>query len=277
MQHIIKSAEVANINKGAILIPARYSSERLPGKPCFPLDGVPMIKRVVTACKHSDLPVFVLTDSKKVANAVNKNTTVIIDEQTKFRNGTERCASILDNDIFNKYDYFINVQGDMPDVTVEMIHSCRDMLHQWDVSTAYTDLKDFSKERTDPSTVKLVRSNGDMLWCGRGFTGYGDWHLGIYGYRRSALEKYTNLTVYTEEIVESLEQLRWIKNGYSVGCTEVEFDGVEINNIEDVNKWEARHAALSDKDIDEIDSESRAVFMEFESDWARHYDNPKYK
>ena len=102
MQHIIKSAEMANINKGAVLIPARYSSERLPGKPCFPLDGVPMIKRIVTACKHSDLPVFVLTDSKKVANAVNKNTTVIIDEQTKFRNGTERCASILDNDIFRK-------------------------------------------------------------------------------------------------------------------------------------------------------------------------------
>ena len=242
---------MSNINKGAILIPARLNSGRLSKKPTFLLDEVPMIKRVVTACKHSDLPVFVLTDSTEVANIINKNTTVIIDEESNFRNGTERCASVLDNDIFDKYDYFINVQGDMPDVTVEMIHSCRDMLHQWEVSTAYTELKDFCKERTDTNTVKLIRSNGDMLWCGRGFTGYGDWHLGIYGYRRSALEKYMDLTVYTEEIVESLEQLRWIKNGYRVGCTEVEFDGVEINTVVDVEKWERRHAALSDKDYEE--------------------------
>jgi 3-deoxy-manno-octulosonate cytidylyltransferase (CMP-KDO synthetase) len=68
-------------------------------------------------------------------------------------------------------------------------------------------------------------------------TGYGEWHLGVYGYKRNALESYPNLTVTREEEVEKLEQLRWLKNGLQIGCLSVYYNGVEINTPEDAEKW----------------------------------------
>ena len=100
----------------AILIPARYGSTRFPGKPLELLDSVPMIRRVADAARESGLPVYVLTDDQRVANCVNDAYTVLIDE-TDYDNGTERCAGALKQDYLDKYDTFINVQGDMPDVT----------------------------------------------------------------------------------------------------------------------------------------------------------------
>ena len=218
----------------AILIPARYGSTRYPGKPLAKLDGIPMIKRVYDACTASKIPTYVLTDDMRIYKLFGASKCFI--EQVDYANGTERCAGAIKHDFFNEYDQFINVQGDMPDVTVEMIERCVEQLKYYPVSTAYTAMPE--QEQNNPNSVKLVRGEDRALWFGRGMTGYGDWHLGVYGYKRNALEWYPNLRVTQEETVEKLEQLRWLKNGWQIGCLNVQFNGVEINTPEDVEAWQ---------------------------------------
>ena len=219
--------------KTAILIPARYGSTRFEGKPLCMLDGVPMIKRVYDACVASKIPTYVLTDDVRIAS-VFQNTSVIIDD-TDYANGTERCAGAIKLDYMQKYNKFINVQGDMPDVTLDMIEKALWHLKHYPVTTVFTDMPE--DKQNDPNSVKMVRGADQALWFGRGMTGYGDWHLGVYGYRRNPLEMYTGLPVEREEEVEKLEQLRWLKNGWQVGCLNVQYNGVEINSPEDVNEW----------------------------------------
>ena len=223
--------------KTAILIPARYGSTRFEGKPLCTLDGVPMIKRVYDACIASKIPTYVLTDDTRIAQ-VFKNTSVIIDD-TPYENGTERCAGAIKLDYMQKYDQFINVQGDMPDVTVAMIDQVLWHLKNYSVTTIFTDMPE--DKQNDPNSVKMVRGGDQALWFGRGMTGYGDWHLGVYGYRRNALEMYSGLEVTQEEQVEKLEQLRWLKNGWQIGCLSVQYNGVEINSPEDVEEWHSKH------------------------------------
>ena len=225
------------VTSSAILIPARYGSTRFPGKPLIELDGVPMIKRVYDACVASKIPTYVLTDDTRIAQ-VFKNTSVIIDD-TPYENGTERCAGAMKLDYMQKYDQFINVQGDMPDVTVAMIEQALWHLKNYSVTTIFTDMPE--DKQNDPNSVKMVRGGDQALWFGRGMTGYGDWHLGVYGYKRNPLEMYSGLEVTQEEQVEKLEQLRWLKNGWQVGCLSVQYNGVEINSPEDVEEWHSKH------------------------------------
>ena len=200
------------------------------------LDSVPMIKRVYDACIASNLPTYVLTDDVRIAS-VFQNTSVIIDD-TDYENGTERCAGAIKLDYMQKYNKFINVQGDMPDVTLGMIQKTLWHLKHYPVTTVFTDMPE--DKQNDPNSVKMVRGADQALWFGRGMTGYGDWHLGVYGYRRNALEMYTYLPVEREEEVEKLEQLRWLKNGWQVGCLSVYYNGVEINSPSDIEEWHAK-------------------------------------
>jgi 3-deoxy-manno-octulosonate cytidylyltransferase (CMP-KDO synthetase) len=226
------------MNKTAILIPARYNSTRVPGKPLCMLDSIPMIKRVYDACTASKIPTYVLTDDVRIAS-VFQNTSVIIDDKD-YANGTERCAGVVNTDYMKKYDQFINVQGDMPDVTLQMIERCVEWLQYYPISTVWTDMPD--EMQADPNSVKMVRAGDQCLWFGRGMTGYGHWHLGIYGYRRDALELYPSMEVTQEEEIEQLEQLRWLKNGWQIGCSSVYFNGVEINSPEDVEVWQKQNS-----------------------------------
>ena len=222
----------------AILIPARYGSTRYPGKPLVDLDGVPMIVRVYNECKKSGLDTFVLTDDMRIFNLFGPNNCWI--EEVDYENGTERCAGAIQNDFFSKYDTFVNVQGDMPDVTTEMIEKCIFSLKHYSISTVFTQMPE--EEQNNPNSVKMVRAGDNALWFGRGMTGYGDWHLGVYGYRRNALSWYPSLRVTQEERVEKLEQLRWLKSGWQIGCLSVQFNGTEINTPEDVEVWNAKQA-----------------------------------
>lgn len=220
------------MTSSAILIPARYNSTRFPGKPLCDLDGIPMIKRVYDACKATGLPTYILTDDIRIAS-VFQNASVIIDYKS-YANGTERCAGAIDIDYMQKYDHFINVQGDMPDVTSGMITTMNLHIERYQISTMWTDLK--PSERLDLNKVKVITSGNKALWFGRGFT-YGNHHLGIYGYSRKALEKYSSLPVTREERNEGLEQLRWLKAGYDMGILKTVFDGIEINTPEDARIW----------------------------------------
>ena len=227
------------MSKTAILIPARYASTRFPGKPLVELDGVPMIKRVYDACIASNLPTYVLTDDRRIANLI-PDRHFWIDEQDEYSNGTERCAGAVKYcPQLKQYDKFINVQGDMPDVTTDMVDKCISSLQHYPVSTVFTKMPE--EKQNDPNSVKMVRAGDSALWFGRGMTGYGEWHLGVYGYKRNALEMYPNLIVEREEEIEQLEQLRWLKNGWQIGCLSVYYNGVEINAPEDVDEWHSKN------------------------------------
>jgi len=220
----------------AILIPARYGSTRFPGKPLALLDNVPMIKRVFDAASKSGLPTYVLTDDIRIADMFEQHQVII--DLAEYENGTERCAGAVAMRTLDEFDQFINVQGDMPDVTIDMIAKAQLQLKYYPVSTVFTNMPE--EQQNDPNSVKMVRAGDQALWFGRGMTGYGLWHLGVYGYRKNALQCFPNLQIEQEERVEKLEQLRWLKNGWQIGCLSVYYNGVEINAPEDVESWHAK-------------------------------------
>jgi len=222
------------VTSSVILIPARYESTRFPGKPLALLHNVPMVRWVYERCRKSGIgDVRVLTDDERIAERFEPSQVWIDDKD--YANGTERCAGFANSKDGQKYNKFVNVQGDMPDVTTDIIKYVYYNLNQYDVTTAHTDMD--PSLRDEPNSVKLIEGNGKVLWCGRGFTKYGKHHLGVYGYTREKLLQYPNMPVTAEEDIEQLEQLRWLKNGCTIGTQSVYFKGIEINSPEDVDKW----------------------------------------
>ena len=219
----------------AIVIPARIDSTRLPGKMLLPLNGVPLVKHVYNKCQGAGFDTFVLTDSRRVAHLFPYSNVVYTGDAD---NGTDRCCQALEDKKLDKYDRLINVQGDMPDVTLDMIEKCAWHLQHYSITTVFTDLPE--DKQNDPNTVKMIRAGDKSLWFGRGMTGYGDWHLGVYGYRRNALQMYSSLAIPLEEEVEKLEQIRWLKAGWDIGCLKVNFNGVEINTQHDLDQWNTK-------------------------------------
>ena len=221
----------------AILIPARAASTRFPNKPLALLNGVPMIRKVYDRCCKTGLDTFVLTDSKKIASLFPEGNIVIDDAD--YDNGTERCCGALDK-LPKKYDTIINVQGDMPDVTQEMIEKIEFVLQYDTLATVWTDFPDESLTN-DPNSVKLIHNYSYANWFGRGFA-YGSWHLGVYGYKAHVLRLYNGLRKPPEEDIEKLEQLRWIQAGYRIALGKVTFDGMEINTPEDLAEWHSKNS-----------------------------------
>ena len=211
----------------AILIPARLKSTRLEDKMLVELDGVPLIRRVFDICNSTDYDTYIVTDSLEIAE-ISPN--FILTKEAS--NGTERCA-LAARDL--NYSQYINVQGDMPDIRPDMIKDVAHYLNYYSITTLFTDMP--KEEQDNPSSVKMVRAGDKALWFGRGMTGYGEWHLGVYGYQADALDLYPDLEVTQEEETEKLEQLRWLKAGWDIGCTRVDFNGVEINTQEDILLW----------------------------------------
>ena len=218
--------------KTAILIPARYQSSRYPGKMLAEVNGKPLIRHVFDICNQTDHHVMVLTDHEDIAKQVPNF--VMTGEAD---NGTERCCDAIQGMGFSQY---VNVQGDMPDITSAMIEKCIEHLSKYSVTTLYTTMP--KEKQNDPNTVKMIIEKDQALWFGRGMTGYGDWHLGIYGYTATALRMYKKLEIPDEEHIEKLEQLRWLKNGWQIGCLNVNFNGVEINTPEDLKEWHNKNS-----------------------------------
>jgi 3-deoxy-manno-octulosonate cytidylyltransferase (CMP-KDO synthetase) len=216
----------------AILIPARLDSSRFPNKMLAELNGVPLIRHVYDRCAATGLDTYVVTPDQSIADIVPSS--IIVGEAD---NGTERCMLVIDEHL--QYDRYINVQGDMPDITEDIVRAVESELQRSDVATAYTPM-DFNL-RNDPNSVKMIHSRGRAHWFLRASLQYGDHHLGVYGYNREAKPMYSTSTKFVEEDIEKLEQLRWIQNGIKVGVVEVEFDGIEINTPEDLEKWHKRN------------------------------------
>ena len=213
----------------AIVIPARLDSTRFPNKMLAELNGVPLIQRVYERCKESGLSTYVVTPDEEIKEIIGKDTSLVGDAE----NGTARCALAAE---YINYENFINVQGDMPDITPTIINSVAETLQEYDVVTPYTKMS--NEQRSDPNSVKIIHNGRTAKWFGRGITGYGDHHLGVYGYKNYLLNSYSALKVYPEEEIERLEQLRWIQNDIKIGVVEVEFNGIEINTEEDLDTWQ---------------------------------------
>ena len=214
----------------AILIPARYASTRFPGKMMEKLNGVPLIEHVYNKCVATGLDTYVLTDHQDIYNYMGGNKCLMTQDA---ENGTERCMQVIDEVL--QYDRYINVQGDMPDITEDIIRAVEGELQRSDVATAYTAM-DFNL-RSDPNSVKMIHSRGRAHWFCRASLMYGDHHLGVYGYNREAKAMYNASSKYAEEDIENLEQLRWIQNGVKIGVVEVAFNGIEINTPQDLERW----------------------------------------
>ena len=230
------------MTSSVIIIPARYESTRFPGKPLALLHNVPMIRMVYEHCrkaaKELNCDVRVLTDDDRIAERFEPSQVWI--DSTDYANGTERCAGFAQSKEGTLYNRFINVQGDMPDVTTDIIKYTYYNLNQYDITTVHTDMD--PTLRSDPNSVKMIEGAGKALWFGRGFTKYGKHHLGVYGYTREALLQYNELPVTAEEDIEQLEQLRWLKNGCTIGTQSVYFKGIEINSPEDIEAWHNKHS-----------------------------------
>jgi 3-deoxy-manno-octulosonate cytidylyltransferase (CMP-KDO synthetase) len=95
--------------------------------------------------------------------------------------------------------------------------------------------------RLNPNVVKMIKGTDNAQWFGRGFANYGYHHLGIYGYKRRSLELFPILKKTVEEEAEQLEQLRWLKNGWKIKISHVQYKGVEINTSTDVEQWHKIH------------------------------------
>jgi len=215
----------------AILIPARLASTRFPNKMLADLNGIPLIKHVYEKCAATGLDTYVLTDSKLIASVVPKDAVVMT--SVEHTNGTSRCMEAIGNPL--EYDWYVNVQGDMPDITEDIIFAVRDELQYSDVSTAYTTMEE--ADRADPNVVKMIHSRDRAHWFLRAPLSYGDRHLGVYGYTRMSKSIYTVTKKFIEEDIENLEQLRWIQNGIKIGTVEVDFNGIEINTVQDLEQW----------------------------------------
>jgi len=216
----------------AIVIPARMHSTRLPGKPLVKKDGKTLIQHVWEQAKATDYDVVVATDHQDIQDCVQDFGGKAIMTDADLPTGTDRCAEILKH---TDHSIVVNLQGDMPNVNRHMIDLVVARLKDYPVSTLYTTMP--KDRQDDPSTVKMIRHDTQALWFGRGMTGYGDWHLGIYAFSSNVLSSFQTLDVTLEEDVEKLEQLRWLKNGYKIGCDWVEFNGIEINTEEDYKVW----------------------------------------
>lgn len=219
----------------AILIPARLNSSRFPRKMLAELNGYPLIKHVYDRCWNAGYDTYVLTDSQEIADILPSKRVIMTSPDHE--NGTSRCMEVIDEVL--QYDRYINVQGDMPDITPEILLKVELELQKSDVSTAYTPM-DFNL-RSDPNCVKMIHNRGRAHWFLRASLPYGDHHLGIYGYNREVKAMYNASTKYTEETLEQLEQLRWIQNSIRIGVVEVEFDGIEINSPQDLKDWHIKN------------------------------------
>ena len=212
-----------------ILIPARLAARRLPGKPLADIGGVPMIVRVMRCAQTANIGrVVVAAGDVEIVDVVTKAGGEAVLTDPVLPSGSDRIlAALRQLDAEDRHDAVINLQGDMPFIAPDMIAACADLLANrpaCDIATCVA-AEISSADRTNPDVVKAVVSLTDQAKSGRAlyFTRsalYGDapiWrHIGIYGYRRAALLRFTAAPPSPLERRESLEQLRALELGLSI-------------------------------------------------------------
>lgn len=238
------------------IIPARYASTRFPGKPLAMINGMSMIERVfrqASSCeKLSD--VIVATDDDRIFNHVQSFGGRVMLTSTNHKTGTDRLAEVIRN-LENNGEYFnlaVNIQGDEPFIQPEQIEKVIAIFNNPEANIGtLVKAADNDADIIDPNVVKVVLSNmGKALYFSRSPIPFvrngkaGEWfkqhtfykHIGIYGYRTEILKKLVQLEPSPLEKAESLEQLRWISNGYEVFAAVTDIETFGIDTPEDLSK-----------------------------------------
>lgn len=231
------------------VIPARYASSRFPGKPLVSIKGKPMIQRVYEqASKAASLgEVIVATDDQRIVDAVNSFGGKVVMTAETHQSGTDRCAEVLAK-LEAKPDVIINIQGDEPFIYPEQIDQLAACFN--DPATEIATLAkaiDSLEELENPNVVKVVRDkNGFALYFSRSpiphrrnaaFSENVFYkHVGIYGYKVDVLGKVSQLEQSNLEMMESLEQLRWLENTYRIKVAETAYESWAIDTPEDLEK-----------------------------------------
>lgn len=236
----------------AAIIPARYSSTRLPAKPLQKLGRKSIIERVYEAVHAVVESVVVATDDIRIAEEVERFCGRAIMTSTEHRSGTDRCAEALKK-MGGDYDIVINVQGDEPFIRrehIEALLSCFDD-PATDIATLAKPLtaEDGMEALLNPNNVKVVTDRrGRALYFSRSAIPYQrdiaaqEWlnnhtylkHLGIYAFRPDVLQAITTLETTPLERTEKLEQLRWLEHGYTISVAETPFATIGIDTPEDL-------------------------------------------
>nr|WP_293487429.1 3-deoxy-manno-octulosonate cytidylyltransferase [Prevotella sp.] len=226
------------------IIPARYASTRFPGKPLALLGGKPVIQHVYEKVAAVLEAAYVATDDERIYDVVKSFGGQVVMTRTDHKSGTDRIEEAIEK-IGGEWDVVVNVQGDEPFVAksqLDTICHCFD-----DPTTQIATLgKPFESMEAvqNPNSPKIVVDNmGFAMYFSRSVIPYvrgkekSSWlthypflkHLGIYAYRKDVLRQITQLPQSSLEIAESLEQLRWLQNGFKikVGTTDVETVGID--------------------------------------------------
>jgi len=248
--------------KFTAIIPARYASTRFPGKPLAMLGGKSVIQRVYEQVKSVLSDAWVATDDDRIFSAVEAFGGRAIMTRTDHKSGTDRIEEAAEK-IGTTADVIINVQGDEPFIQRSQLET---IIHLFD--DAATQIGTIGKpfetieQVENPNSPKIVCDlNGYALYFSRSAIPFirdkerSEWlatfpflkHLGLYAYRRDVLSQITKLPQSPLELAESLEQLRWLQNGYriKVGLTDVETVG--IDTPEDLQRAEAQLRRISSK------------------------------
>ena len=228
------------------VIPARYSSTRLPGKPLADIAGKPMIQRVYERAILAKRPfqVIVATDHELVYETVKSFGGKAMLTSIEHLTGTDRLAEVAER--FPDVDLIINVQGDEPLIPPEIIDQLAGAFDEHpdlQMATMMTAMDE--SEYNDPSAVKVVTDlQGYALYFSRSLVPFprsvqGEVvykHIGIYAYRRDFLLKYAKLSPTPLEKTESLEQLRALEHGYHIKVLKTDFKSIGVDTIEDLEK-----------------------------------------
>lgn len=231
--------------KSICVIPARYSSTRLPGKPLKDICGKPMICRVWerASLAKSVAEVIVATDDERILQAVEKNSGRAIMTRVDHKTGTDRLAEVAEK--FPDVEVIVNVQGDEPLIEPALIDELVGEFiadKNLQMATVATELTD-ADEMKNPNNVKVVLDkNNNALYFSRSLIPYPRnvgkakvfKHIGIYAYRRNFLLAYAKMTSTPLEQSESLEQLRALENGYKIRVIKSSCRFVGVDTEEDL-------------------------------------------
>jgi 3-deoxy-manno-octulosonate cytidylyltransferase (CMP-KDO synthetase) len=238
------------------IIPSRYASTRLPGKPLALIGNKTMLQRVYEQVSGTVDDLYVATDDERIAVAVAAFGGNALMTASTHRSGTDRCYEALCR-VGNSYDVVINIQGDEPFIQpqqIELLKSCFTSDNETQIATlvkAFDPQDDFEKSLFNPNTPKVTLNNrNEALYFSRSVIpyirgkDYTEWlgvntfykHIGLYAYRADVLKEITALPPSSLEIAESLEQLRWLQNGYRIKVAVTELETIGIDTPEDLER-----------------------------------------
>ncbi|MEO8174251.1 MAG: 3-deoxy-manno-octulosonate cytidylyltransferase [Sediminibacterium sp.] len=230
------------------IIPSRYASTRFPGKPLAIIDGKSMIERVYIQSKLSAslAKVIVATDDERIYNHVKDFGGEVVMTSSSHQSGTDRCAEVVSN-LEESFDVAINIQGDEPYIQpeqIDLICSCFEK-NETQIATLIKQTTN-KTEIESPNIVKaVVAQNLKALYFSRhaipfNRNNFDDIiyykHIGIYAYRTTILSLLSKLPVSLLERAESLEQLRWLENGFPIQTAITQYETIAVDTPADLEK-----------------------------------------